>query len=183
MPTVVRIAAPLLFVVVTYCGWPLHPLIGYMSDAIPTSAWTALMFAAGAANLACALWLRREDQPRALAFWDLLLKLCLLPIFLETLLFAQWAGRYIFVDIGRFIMGFILMFPTFAAAYFLMLITSSYGFAAARRAREQELISADVAKTYIKRHALPIADLISAAKLYALLRDADSTHGEPPREA
>lgn len=51
-----------------------------------------------------------------------------------------------------------------------------------RAAREQGLIAADTARLHTRMHMIPIADLISAAKLYALLRDADGTHEEPPRE-
>ena len=56
-----------------------------------------------------------------------------------------------------------------------MIVTSSHGFAAIARARDEQLISHETAKQYKRGHAIPIADLLSSIRLYMLLRRVDST--------
>ena len=51
-----------------------------------------------------------------------------------------------------------------------MIVTSSHGFAAIARARDEQLISHETAKQYKRGHASPIADLVSSIRLYMLLR-------------
>ena len=54
-----------------------------------------------------------------------------------------------------------------------MIVTSSHGFAAIVRARNEQLISLETAKEYKRGHAIPIADLVSSIRLYMLLRRVD----------
>ena len=56
-----------------------------------------------------------------------------------------------------------------------MIVTSSHGFAAIVRARNEQLISPETAKQYKRGHTIPIADLVSSIRLYMLLRRVDST--------
>ena len=55
-----------------------------------------------------------------------------------------------------------------------MIVTSSHGFAAITRARDEQMISHETAKQYKRGHAIPIADLVSSIRLYILLRRLDS---------
>ena len=55
-----------------------------------------------------------------------------------------------------------------------MIVTSTHGFAAIVRARDEQLISPETAKQYKRWHAIPIADLVSSIRLYLLLRRLDS---------
>lgn len=183
MSRVVHIAASSLFVVAAYIGWPHGSLIGYCETTSLEHLWIGVLIALGAVNLSCALWLRRADSARALAGCGLAFKLCLTPLFLSALPYATWVAMYILGGPSAFLLALILMFPTLATAYGIMLITSSYGFTAVRRAREQGLIAADTARLHTRMHMIPLADLISAAKLYALLRDTAGAHEEPASEA
>ena len=55
-----------------------------------------------------------------------------------------------------------------------MIVTSSHGFAAIIRARNEQLISPETAKKYKRGHAIPIADLVPRSGSYMLLRRVDS---------
>ena len=55
-----------------------------------------------------------------------------------------------------------------------MIVTSSPGFAAIIRARDEQVISPETAKKYKRWHAIPIADLVASIRLYLLLRRLDS---------
>lgn len=56
-----------------------------------------------------------------------------------------------------------------------MIVTSSHGFAAIIRARDEQVISPETAKNYKRWHAIPIIDLIASIRLYLLLRRLDSS--------
>ena len=68
-----------------------------------------------------------------------------------------------------FILPFVLL-----GAYGIMIVTSSHGFAAIIRARDEQVISPETAKKYKRWHAIPIADLVASIRLYLLLRRLDS---------
>ena len=70
--------------------------------------------------------------------------------------------------------AFILL-SVLLGSYIIMIVTSSHGFAAIVRARNEQLIAPETAKKYKRGHAIPIADLVSSIRLYMLLRRADST--------
>ena len=83
-------------------------------------------------------------------------------------------GAYLFAPGGPAPQAFILPFALLGA-YAIMIVTSSHGFAAIIRARDEQVISPETAKTYKRWHAIPIADLISSIRLYMLLRRLDSS--------
>ena len=173
MDRVARIAAPLLVIAVVYAGWldqalpeqPLFPIfvwIGALLIAIYFSALTVL---------------HSQDKvaPRTLAFWGLVIKLALLPIFLITLILT------IGVPLDRSngnIGGLLLIFfilPLDAGVYCLMLVSSFHGFAATKRLLAQQAIPKETVKKLRNMHAVPIADFVASIWLYALLRRLDRT--------
>ena len=172
MDRVARIAAPLLVVAVVYAGCfdqsvpeqPLFPIfvwIGALLIAIYFSALTVL---------------HSQDKvaPRTLAFWGLVIKLALLPIFLITLILT--IGVPLDSSNGN-IGGLILVFfilPLDAGVYCLMLVSSFHGFAVTKRLLTEQTIPTATVKKLRKMHAVPIADFVAAIWLYALLRRLDS---------
>ena len=74
-------------------------------------------------------------------------------------------------------------------SYLLMLVTSSYGFAASIRATKCGLLPGSFAAIHITLHFFAVADVISAAVLYLQLRRADKARkssaeastGAPPQ--
>ena len=172
MDRVARIAAPLLVVAVVYAGCfdqalpeqPLFPIfvwIGALLIAIYFSALTVL---------------HSQDKvaPRTLAFWGLVIKLTLLPIFLITLILT------IGVPLDRSngnIGGLLLIFfilPLDAGVYCLMLVSSFHGFAVTKRLLTEQTIPTATVKKLRMMHAVPIADFVAAIWLYVLLRRLDS---------
>lgn len=181
MDRVARIAAPLLVIAVVYAGWldqalpeqPLFPIfvwIGALLIAIYFSALTVL---------------HSQDKvaPRTLAFWGLVIKLALLPIFLITLILT------IGVPLDRSngnIGGLLLIFfilPLDAGVYCLMLVSSFHGFAATKRLLAQQAIPKETVKKLRKMHAVPIADFVASIWLYALLRRLDRTAATSSQDA
>ena len=174
MDRVARIAAPLFFIAMVYAGWrfdlnllcnPLliaSILVGALLIAIYFSALTVL---------------HSQDKvaPRTLAFWGLVIKLALLPIFLITLILT------IGVPLDRSngnIGGLLLVFfilPLDAGVYCLMLVSSFHGFAVTKRLLAEQTIPSTTVKRLRKMHAVPIADLVAAIWLYVLLRRLDRT--------
>ena len=176
-----RIATPLLVIAVVYAGWldqalpeqPLFPIfvwIGALLIAIYFSALTVL---------------HSQDKvaPRTLAFWGLVIKLALLPIFLITLILT------IGVPLDRSngnIGGLLLIFfilPLDAGVYCLMLVSSFHGFAATKRLLAQQAIPKETVKKLRKMHAVPIADFVASIWLYALLRRLDSATAASAQDA
>ena len=168
-----RIAAPLLVVAVVYAGCfdqalPKQPLF-------PIFVWIGALLIAIYFSALTVLHSQDKVAPRALAFWGLVIKLALLPIFLITLILT------IGVPLDRSngnIGGLLLVFfilPLDAGIYCLMLVSSFHGFAATKRLLAQQAIPKETVKKLRKMHAVPIADFVASIWLYALLRRVDST--------
>lgn len=170
MYRVVRTTLPLLFIVAVYSGGPLYDVFGWGSDW-PT--WGVLLLIAGIANILCACFDRAEDSPRRLAFWDLVLKLCMIPFYTLIFLYATGIATIMFVIPGLFLAAPFVVVPLLAMSFLLMLATSSYGFAAAIRAAKRGLLPGSFAALHIALHFFAVADLISAIVLYLQLRRAD----------
>ena len=120
--------------------------------------------------------LHSQDKvtPRVLAFWGLIIKLALLPIFLIMLILT------IIVpldssngNVSGFLMIFLIL-PLDAGVYCLMLVSSFHGFAVTKRLLAEQTIPSATVKRLRKMHAVPIADLVAAIWLYVLLRRLDS---------
>lgn len=170
MYKVVRTALPLLFIAAVYSGGPFYDVFGWGSNW-PT--WGSLLLIAGIANILCACFDRAEDSPRRLAFWDLVLKLCMIPFYTLILLYATGIATIMFVIPGLFLAAPFVVVPLLAMSYLLMLATSSYGFAASLRATKRGFLPGSLAAIHLALHFFAVADFFSAVVLYLQLRRAD----------
>ena len=156
MDRVARIAAPLFFITMVYAGWrfdlnlPIQPLLS-------PGPWIVALLIATCFSALTVLDSQDKVTPRVLAFWGLIIKLALLPIF--------------------------LILPLDAGVYCLMLVSSFHGFAATKRLLAEQTIPSATVKRLRKMHAVPIADLVAAIWLYVLLRRLDSAAPASARDA
>lgn len=171
MYKVVRTALPLLFIAAVYSGGPFYDVFGWGANW-PT--WGVLLLIIGIANILCACFDRAEGSPRRLAFWDLVLKLSMIPFYTLIFLYATGIATIMFVIPGLFLAAPFVVVPLLAMSYLLMLATSSYGFAASIRATKRRLLPGSFAAIHIAVHFFAVADFFSAAVLYLQLRRADN---------
>lgn len=170
MYKVVRTSLPLLFIAAVYSGGPFYDVFGWGTNW-PT--WGILLLIIGIANILCACFDRGCGCPRRLAFWDLVLKLCMIPFYTLLFLYATGIATIMFVIPGLFLAAPFVVVPLLAMSYLLMLATSSYGFAASIRATKRGLLPGSFAALHIGLHFFAVADFFSAAALYLQLRGAD----------
>ena len=170
MYKVVRTALPLLFIAAVYSGGPFYDVFGWGTDW-PT--WGTLLLIIGIANILCACFDRAEGSPRRLAFWDLVLKLCMIPFYTLIFLYATGIATIMFVIPGLFLAAPFVVVPLLAMSYLLMLATSSYGFAASIRAAKRGLLPGSLAALPIALPVFAVADFFSAVVLYLQLRRAN----------
>lgn len=170
MYKVVRTALPFLFIAAVYSGGPFYDVFGWGSNW-PT--WGTLLLIAGIANILFACFDRAEGSPRRLAFWDLVLKLSMIPFYTLIFLYATGIATIMFVIPGLFLAAPFVVVPLLAMSYLLMLATSSYGFAASIRAAKRGLLPGSFAAIHIALHFFAVADFFSAVVLYLQLRRAD----------
>ena len=188
MYKVVRTALPLLFIAAVYSGGPFYDVFGWGTDW-PT--WGILLLIAGIANILCACIDRGCGCSRRLAFWDLLLKLSMIPFYTLIFLYATGIATIMFVIPGLFLATPFVLVPLLAMSYLLMLTTSSYGFVASLRAAKRGFLPGSLAAIHIALHFFAVADFFSAAVLYLQLRGEDKArkaHAEasasaPPRRS
>ena len=186
MYKVVRTALPLLFIVAVYSGGPFYDLFGWGTNW-PT--WGTLLLITGIANILCACIDRGYRSPRRLAFWDLVLKLCMIPFYTLLFLYATGIATIMFVIPGLFLAAPFVVVPLLAMSFLLMLATSSYGFAASIRAAKCGFLPGSLAALHIALHFFAVADFFSAAVLYLQLRRAnkariastEASAGAPPQ--
>lgn len=85
MDRIARIAAPLFFIAMVYAGWrfdlnlPIQPLLS-------PGPWIVALLIATCFSALTVLHSQDKVTPRVLAFWGLIIKLALLPIFLIMLI-------------------------------------------------------------------------------------------------
>lgn len=170
MYKVVRIALPLIFIAAVYSGGPFYDVFGWGTNW-PT--WGVLLLIIGIANILCVCFARAEDSPCGLVFWDLALKLCMIPFYTLLFLYATGIATIMFVIPGLFLAAPFVVVPLLAMSYLLMLATSSYGFAASIRAAKRGLLPGSLAALHIGLHFFAVADFFSATVLYLQLRRAD----------
>ena len=170
MYKVVRTALPLLFIAAVYSGGPFYDVFGWGTNW-PT--WGTLLLIAGIGNILCACFDRGYGSPRRLAFWDFLLKLCMIPFYTLIFLYTTGIATIMFVIPGLFLAAPFVVVPLLAMSYLLMLATSSYGFAASIRAAKRGFLPGYLAAIHLALHFFGVADLISAIVLYLQLRRAD----------
>ncbi len=186
MYKVVRIALPLIFIAAVYSGGPFYDVFGWGTNW-PT--WGVLLLIIGIANILCACFDRAEGSPRRLAFWGLVLKLCMIPFYTLIFLYATGIATIMFVIPGLFLAAPFVVVPLLAMSYLLMLVTSSYGFAASLRAAKRGLLPGSFAAIHIALHFFAVADFFSASVLFLQLRRADKARiasaeasaGTPPQ--
>lgn len=176
MYKVVRTALPLLFIAAVYSGGPFYDLFGWGTNW-PT--WGILLLIIGITNILCACFDRNYGSPRRLAFWDLMLKLCMIPFYTLIFLYATGIATIMFVIPGLFLAAPFVVVPLLAMSYILMLATSSYGFAASIRAAKRGLLPGSFAAIHIALHFFAVADFFSAVVLYVQLRKADKLRQAP----
>ncbi len=172
-PTVASLAASFCFVVTAYAGGPFSMVFPSPFPMLRIDVWPLVMIVFATATVACTHFSRNTRTPRELAFWGILIKLSFLPFFLTTSLIILYLGPYVLAPGGPAPQVLILL-PVLLGSYIIMIVTSSHGFAAIVRARNEQLISPETAKKYKRGHAIPIADLVSSIRLYMLLRRVDS---------
>ena len=170
MYKVVRIALTFLFIAAVYSGGPFHDVFDWGTNW-PT--WGTLLLIAGIANILCACFDRDYGSPRRLAFWDLILKLCMIPFYTLIFLYATGITTIMFVIPGLFLAAPFVVVPLLAMSYLLILATSSYGFAASIRAAKRGLLPGSLAAIHIALHFFAVADFFSAVVLYLQLRRKD----------
>ena len=173
-PTVASLAASFCFVVTAYAGGPFTMAFPSPFPMLRIDIWPLVMIAFATATVVCTHFSRNTRTPRELAFWGLIIKLCFLPFFLVACLLILFLGQYLFAP-GYLAPHVLFLPPALLGSYIIMIVTSSHGFAAIVRARNEQLISPETAKKYKRGHAVPIADLVSSIRLYMLLRRVDST--------
>ena len=172
--TVASLAASFCFVVTAYAGGPFTMAFPSPFPTLRIDIWPLVMIAFATATVACTHFSRNTRTPRELAFWGLVIKLSFLPFFLVACLLILFLGQYLFAP-GYLAPHVLFLPPALLGSYIIMIVTSSHGFAAIVRARNEQLISLETAKEYKRGHAIPIADLVSSIRLYMLLRRVDST--------
>lgn len=173
-PTVASLAASFCFVVTAYAGGPFTMAFPSPFPMLRIDIWPLVMIAFATATVVCTHYSRNTRTPRELAFWGLIIKLCFLPFFLVACLLILFLGQYLFAP-GYLAPHVLFLPPALLGSYIIMIVTSSHGFAAIVRARNEQLISPETAKKYKRGHAVPIADLVFSIRLYMLLRRVDST--------
>lgn len=173
-PTVASLATSFCFVVTTYAGGPFTMAFPSPFPMLRIDIWPLVMIAFATATVVCTHFSRNTRTPRELAFWGLIIKLCFLPFFLVACLLILFLGQYLFAP-GYLAPHVLFLPPALLGSYIIMIVTSSHGFAAIVRARNEQLISPETAKKYKRGHAVPIADLVFSIRLYMLLRRVDST--------
>ena len=167
-PTVASLATSFCFVVTAYAGGPFTMAFPSPPPMLRIDIWPL-----ATATVACTHFSRNTRTPRELAFWGLVIKLSFLPFFLVACLLILFLGQYLFAP-GYLAPHVLFLPPALLGSYIIMIVTSSHGFAAIARARDEQLISPETAKKYKRGHAIPIADLVSSIRLYMLLRRVDS---------
>ena len=172
-PTVASLATSFCFVVTAYAGGPFTMAFPSPFPMLRIDVWPLVMIAFATATVVCTHFSRNTRTPRELAFWGLIIKLCFLPFFLVACLLILFLGQYLFAP-GYLAPHVLFLPPALLGSYIIMIVTSSHGFAAIVRARDEQLISHETAKKYKRGHAIPIADLVSSIRLYMLLRRVDS---------
>lgn len=173
MPRIVSLAASFCFVATAYAGGPFNMVFYPPYPTLRIGVWPLVMLVCAAATIICTHISRDRRRPRELAFWGLVIKLSLLPFFLVISLLILFLGAYLFAPGGPGPQAFILPFALLGA-YGIMIVTSSHGFAAISRARNERLVCRETANKLQRGLATPIADLISSIRLYTLLRRLDN---------
>lgn len=168
MSTIARVTAPILLILAAYIGGGAELMLQHSIAGTGDAVWISAILIAGLANLASILWLQRDTSARSLALWGLLLKLCILPLYIGFLPFTAFlaaglmAPPYLVLAIGY-------LFTLICGMYALLLTSSQYGIAAAHHANTEGLLNLSSKRRHITMHCLPFTDLVSNIWLCILL--------------
>ena len=173
MSRVASLVTTFCFVATAYAGGPFTVVFYRPYPMLRIDVWFPAILVFAAATVVFTSISRNRRKPRELAFWGLFIKLSVLPFFLITCLLLLFLGQYLFAPGGP-APHVLFLPPLLLGSYIIMIVTSSHGFAAIVRARNEQLISHETAKQHKRWHAIPVADLVSSIRLYALLRRLDS---------
>lgn len=174
MSTIARVTAPILLILAAYIGGGAELIFPHSIADTSDTVWIIAILAAGLLNLASILWLQRDTSARSLALQGLLLKLCILPLYIGFLPFAAFlaacliAPPYLVLALGY-------LFTLICGMYALLLTSSQYGIAATHRAHTEGLLTPSSQRRHIAMHCLPFADLISNIWLYIVLHRAQKS--------
>ena len=172
MSTIARVTAPILLILAAYTGGGAGLIFPHSIAGTSDTVWIIAILAAGLLNLASILWLQRDTSARSLALWGLLLKLCLLPLYIGFLPSLAFLAACLIAP-PYFLLALGYQFTLVCGMYALLLTSSQYGIAAAHHANTEGLLSTSSKRRYITMHCLPFSDLISSVWLYILLHRAN----------
>ena len=172
MSRVASLVTSFCFVATAYAGGPFTMVFPSPFPTLRIDVWLPAMLVFAVATVVFTNISRNRRKPRELAFWGLVIKLSFLPFFLFECLLILFLGQYLFAP-GYLAPHVLFLPPVLLGSYIIMIVTSSHGFGAIVRARNEQLISLETAKEYKRGHAIPIADLVSSIRLYMLLRRVD----------
>ena len=182
-PTVAALTASFCFVATAYAGGLFTMVFPSPFPTLRIDVWFPTMLVFAVATVVFTNISRNRRNPRELAFWGLAIKLCFLPFFLTTSLIILYLGPYALAPGGP-APHVLFLPPLLLGSYIIMIVTSSHGFAAIVRARDEQLISHETAKQYKRGHTLPIVDLVSSIRLYMHLRKVgNAAPATPPQGA
>ena len=171
MSTIARVTAPILLILAAYTGGGAGLIFPHSIAGTSDTVWIIAILAAGLLNLASILWLQRDTSARSLALWGLLLKLCLLPLYIGFLPSLAFLAACLIAP-PYFLLALGYLFTLICGMYALLLTSSQYGIAAAHHANTEGLLSPSSKRRHITMLCLPFSDFISSIWLYIALRRA-----------
>lgn len=113
-------------------------------------------------NMIYAFVARRRATARQLLFWDMMLKLCNIPIYLAVFLFGIMMALMI---LGIMLVPFLILFD-----YLLLLPSTMYGFSGLLQARREGRLSRAAMVGHMILHAFFCLDVVSAVVAYVQVR-------------
>ena len=175
--SVLMAVLPNLFFVIAY-------LIGYLEDKgdtdvakVLTTVGTVVFFTGLAMFLAgpitaIAIAVTQRFSGRQIAFWNMMIKLLLIPIhiILGICVVCSLLFSFIPVPLPFFMIGIPLMIIFWIIDYIVIILTSVFGFAAAGRAAKDHIISGGFAAGMIIMHCFAILDVISCCILFGVIK-------------
>ena len=171
MSTIARVTAPILILIAAYIGGGAELMLKHSIAGTSDAVWISAILIAGLANLVSILWLQRDASARSLALWGLLLKLCLLPLYIGFLPSVAFLAACLIAP-PYFLLALGYQFTLVCGMYALLLTSSQYGIAAAHHANTEGLLSPSSKRRHITMLCLPFSDFISSIWLYIALRRA-----------
>jgi hypothetical protein len=108
---------------------------------------------------------KKGESSRTLLFWDMLIKLCYIPIFI-----IYFISGFIMVLLPA---GFVFTILIMVFDYLLLLPSTMYGVSGLKRAYQEGKIRKEIAVLNQVLHFFFCADVISAVLMYCLVRAKD----------